>query len=235
MCGRYTLTRPGDALADLASETGVPPESLAPETAKDGDDPLDRPRYNVAPTHEVPVAKRSDEGALAVEPMQWGFSGHRERLLINARCETVTEKPSFAEAFEERRCLIPADGFFEWRRNGKDRLAYHFHLASREPFFFAGLWQPPPGPRGPLRCVILTTRANDVVAPVHDRMPVILPRGDRLRWLEDAAPDELGTLLVPLAGSMLDKTPVGPRVNKVSNDDPELIEPARHVENLTLF
>ncbi|MEM1245052.1 MAG: SOS response-associated peptidase [Acidobacteriota bacterium] len=231
MCGRYTLTKPGDALAELdLDDEGLDAELLAP-------------RFNVAPTQRLPVV-RSDgavatrPGPLSAAPMRWGFGAHARRgsgkLLINARSESVTEKPSFREAFAERRCLVPADGFFEWRRNGRDRLAYHFHRPDRGVFFFAGLWQAERGHDEP-GYVVLTTRANDAVAHVHDRMPVILDADRGRTWLAEAPEAELLELLAPLPAVGIESTAVGPGVNKVTLDDPSLVEPVRHVENLTLF
>ena len=223
MCGRYTLTRPGEALDQLLGDD------------VDIDEELLAPRYNVAPTHTVPVARpRHDTEAIEVVPMSWGFLGHKDRLLINARCETVTEKSSFREAFDERRCLIPADGFYEWRRSGKARNAFHFHHPDRSAFFFAGLWQERRFTKDAERCVILTTRANSTVASVHDRMPVILGRSTGDRWLERDATC-LEELFEPAPEAEITGTPVGPLVNKVENDSPELILEERHVENLSLF
>lgn len=220
MCGRYTLTKPGDALAEL----DVDPGEL------DGE--LLAPRFNVAPTQRLPVV-RTD----GVSAMRWGFGARSRRggkLLINARSESVTEKQSFSRAFAERRCLVPADGFFEWRRSGKDRLAFHFHRPQRRAFFFAGLWQEERGHAEP-GYVLLTTRANQTVADVHDRMPVIFDVERGRTWLAEESEDELLGLLEPLADSEILRTPVGPGVNKVTLDDPSLLEPVRHVENLTLF
>lgn len=222
MCGRYTLSKPGDALAELGVDTD------------DLDETLLAPRFNVAPTQRLPVVVARD--ALKATGMAWGFPAQGSgRLLINARSESVAEKPSFRDAFAERRCLVPADGFYEWRRSGRDRNAFHFHTADRKPFFFAGLWQEPPKASADPGYVVVTTRANDFVASVHDRMPVILDPERGRTWLKEAPEAELLDLLQPSEEGLLTKTAVGPKVNKVAHDDPSLLEPTRHVENLTLF
>ena len=158
--------------------------------------------------------------------------GHR---LINARAETVRTTPAFRSAFKQRRCLVLADGFYEWQREGRRRRPYHFRRPDTKPFAFAGLWEawrdraePEGEPAGePLRtCALLTTRANEVVAPVHHRMPVILPPDAYGAWMDPATPAAAAhALLVPAPAGELVAYPVSARVNSPEHDDPSLVEP----------
>src|SRR5262249_46131563 len=154
MCGRFSLTKP-QAVAELL---GLPE---VPELF---------PRYNVAPTQMVAAALESG-GGRRLSLMRWGITPpwSPTMLLLNAKAETVADKPTFRAAFRRRRCLVPADGFFEWQKVGARKQPYHFRLRDGAPFAFAGIWEP--GEDSPACCVITTT-PNELVAPVHDRMPV---------------------------------------------------------------
>ena len=224
MCGRYTLSSPGDLVADLFDLDQVPEIP---------------PRYNVAPTQEVAVVRREDDHR-AFRWLRWGLVpfwaddpsiGNR---MINARAETAAEKPAFRAAFKKRRCLVLADGFYEWQKvHGGAKQPWLFRLASGEPFAFAGLWESwrdDEAPEGepPLETVtLLTTDANPVVAPVHHRMPVILGREDHNLWLDPAIADRerLEALLDPYVPEEMVAHPVSRRVNKPQNDDPSVVEP----------
>ena len=178
MCGRFTLATPAQSVAQL-----FPLFDLA-----EADLP---PRYNIAPTQAVLAVRVGPEGAPEPARLRWGLVpswaddlaiGNR---LINARADTAAVKPAFRSAFRRRRCLVLADGFYEWQKAGAARQPWHFGLKGAEPFAFAGLWERwdrggPPLPT----CTLLTTDANDVVPPVHDRMPAILPRESFERWLD---------------------------------------------------
>jgi putative SOS response-associated peptidase YedK len=175
MCGRFTLASPFVAVTERF-HAAAPPDL--------------RPRYNIAPGQEVLCVIR--DGANRIEPLRWGLIpfwakdpaiGNR---LINARAETVAEKPSFRSAFAKRRCLVVADGFFEWRPAGKRKVPVYIFLKSKKPFGFAGLYESwkDPGGREIRTCTIITTEANEIVRPIHDRMPVILPEGVEDRWLD---------------------------------------------------
>jgi putative SOS response-associated peptidase YedK len=200
-----------------------------------GSMPLEwRPRYNVAPSQ--PVAVVADAQTRQVEWMRWGLIpswakdmeiGNR---LINARSETVMEKPSFRQAFAHRRCVLLADGFYEWQHlEGKKGPAtpFHFHLAERKPFGLAGLWETWQNPEGQLlrSCTILTTRANGVVSDVHERMPVILLGADLWRWILPAAPEVHQAMLQPLPDELLARFPVSKMVNDPGNDQPGCVLP----------
>jgi putative SOS response-associated peptidase YedK len=217
MCGRYMLTTPVDALRQLFLFTELP--NLAP-------------RYNIAPTQEVPIVRRSHDGAARELLMvRWGLVpywaddpkiGNR---LINARAESVARAPAFREAYRRRRCLVPADGFFEWRKDGRARQPLLVRRKDQAPFAFAGLWERWAQPGGAVlrSCTIITCPPNALISPVHDRMPVILAPGDLERWLDPEADGR--ELLGPCPAEWLEALPVSPRVNSPQNDDPECILP----------
>jgi putative SOS response-associated peptidase YedK len=218
VCGRYTLKAPREAIAEAFDLANVP-QLL--------------PRFNIAPPQPVPVVRldpTSGERSLAF--LQWGLIpswaddpaiGNR---LINARADTVAEKPAFRSAFKKRRCLVPADGFYEWKReNGKT--PYYFRLKDESPFAFAGLWERWEKGDEPLEsCTLITCAANGVVGAVHNRMPVILKPDDYTRWLDSEQPraEVLVRLLAPLPDDWLAAHPVGKLVNNPSHEDPRCIE-----------
>lgn len=217
MCGRYTLTSPIDRLIDEFGLAGA-----------DGDL---HPNFNVAPTQEV-AAVVAENGVRRLEMLRWGLvpswaddPGIGARM-INARSETAPEKPSFRGAFRRRRCLIPADGFYEWKREEGGKQPFYIHMGDGRPFAFAGLWES--WNDGEIRsCTILTTSANDLVGPVHERMPVILPAGDRDAWLDpEAEREELASLLRPYPGDDLETFPVSRFVNSPRNNDERCVQPA---------
>jgi putative SOS response-associated peptidase YedK len=221
MCGRYTLISPDDVLDELGV---APPAGL-------------RPRYNVAPTDEMPVVLVR-EGARVCELHRWGLipswaeSPKVGAKMINARAETAATRPAFRSAMARRRCLVAADGFYEWRREGKKRFPYWIHRADRKALSFAGLWETwkPPEDEGAdwlLSFTILTGAANSLVGEIHDRMPIAIAAADRERWLEpELGVDGIEDLLVPPPVDELEMTAVSTRVNKVANDDPSCLEPA---------
>src|SRR5262245_49539638 len=186
MCGRYTLKANSH---DVATLFDVPP-------------PADwKPRYNVAPTQMVACVRQKDTARELVR-LRWGLIPNWAKdpkiaySLINARSETAATKPSFRSAMKRRRCLIAADGFFEWKKVGKAKMPVHFHLKGGEPFAFAGLWEywKPANGDAIESCTIMTTEANELVKPYHDRMPVILPTVHYDHWL-DAKDEESDRLL----------------------------------------
>lgn len=219
MCGRYTLSDPGDLLDEL----GV---TAAPSLS---------PRYNIAPTQEVLAVRQEGDDRLAVG-LRWGLIPYWAKdaaignRMINARSETVAEKPSFKHALKRRRCLIPADGFYEWVKTSAKgpKQPYHIHFEGHRPFVFAGLWEVwKKGPEPIESCTVLTTDANEEIRPVHHRMPVILEGDKRDAWLDPSIEDSdlLSTLLGPLPDGSLQLTPVSTRVNSPRNDVPECLEP----------
>jgi putative SOS response-associated peptidase YedK len=219
MCGRFTLAVPTE---QLAAQFQLP---AAPELAA---------RYNIAPTQEIAVV-RADDGGRRLSLMRWGLvpSWAKELAIgakmINARSETAAEKPAFRSAMKQRRCLIPADGFYEWQARPGGKQPFYIHMADGRPFAFAGLWEQWRTPEGPWleTCTILTTAANELMSPLHDRMPVIVAPEHYGLWLDpglhDAGP--LQELLAPYPAEAMAVSPVSKAVNKVGNDDPSLIAP----------
>jgi putative SOS response-associated peptidase YedK len=217
MCGRYTLSTPVGKLAEEFDLSGSLPDLQS--------------SYNVAPTQEVPAVVAGN-GGRRLEMLRWGLipswaddPGIGSRM-INARSETVAEKPSFRRAFKERRCLIPADGFYEWQKTNGSKQPYYFRMKDGRPFAFAGLWESWAGDGEIRSCTILTTDANHLVGEIHQRMPVILPSEYYELWLEPAVrePDQLLPLLNPYPTDEMEAYPVSRRVNSPSNDDPGCVE-----------
>lgn len=194
------------------------------------------PRYNVAPTQDISVVGLGKEGPNLIQ-MRWGLVPSWSKdpkagaPLINARADTVAVKPAFREAFRKRRCLIVADGFYEWTGEKEQKQAWYITLKNGEPFGFAALWErwrPPAGAPGEpiLSAAIVTTDANDAIAHIHHRMPVILDPADHAAWLDPgAAPDRLAALLKPLPSTAVQAYRVGKTVNAVRNDGPECVAP----------
>lgn len=215
MCGRYTLTSDADEVLEAFD---VPP--LAFDY---------RPRYNVAPGQDAPVVAQ-DRGGRRMGLMRWGlvpaWADDPSTGFINARAESVTRTPSFRDAFRRRRCLIPSDGFYEWRRDGRTKVPFHFRpeagLVS-----FAGIWErwSRPGRETRYGFAILTVAANEDVAPVHHRMPLVVTPGERAVWLDSATPaDVLEALAVPSPPGSFTARRVSTRVNAPTADDPSLLE-----------
>jgi putative SOS response-associated peptidase YedK len=243
MCGRFTLTRPSKALKDWFPLYDFP------------DLP---PRYNIAPTQPVVAIRRRPGSSGEAVLLRWGLIPHWAddpaigNRLINARCESAAEKPAFRSAFQRRRCLVLADGFFEWRKTsgqederdvrqgtlfGVDdeptirrprgkKQPYHIRLRDGQPFAFAGLWDAWDKERERIEsCTILTTDANKLVLPLHDRMPVILPAEHYDLWLdpEEDSADALQAVLQSYPADAMTASPVNPRVNDPRHDDPSCV------------
>ncbi len=228
MCGRYTLTAPDPA--QLRARFGIS-ESVALT-----------PRFNIAPGDAILAITTDRAGAARAESLRWGLvppfvkEPPRSGAMINARAETVAEKPAFRGAFARLRCLIPADGFYEWGRLGDDpdpdaratgsKRAFHITQADHAPFAFAGLWSVwhRGTPEEIRSATIITTAANDRIAPLHDRMPAILGAGDEAAWLDAATPAPvLHSLLGGLSSEQTDLRPVGPAVNNARYDGPDCL------------
>lgn len=215
MCGRTSLSVPVDVLTrrfNAQPRSGVEIH----------------PRYNIAPGEDL-VAVQNDAPA-EFDMLEWGFipewadDPDDVPTPINARSETAAEKPMFREAFEERRCLIPADGFYEWAGSRGSKQPYRIERVDRAPYAYAGLWETWTPPEGAPRvtCTILTTEANAVVDDIHDRMPVILEREEEATWLNGGV-DELQSLCDPYPAAELRAYPVSKRVNNPQNDSPDLL------------
>ncbi len=190
-------------------------------------------RYNIAPTQEHPVIVARG-GALQARPMRWGLvpywtqSAASASKMINLRAETTAEKPAFGNLLSSKRCLVPADGFYEWRKLGKERLPMLIQIKNRELFGFAGLWDVWRKPDGALleSFTILTCPPNDLLRGIHDRMPVMIQQKDEPRWLDPAAGfRHVAPLLAPYPSESMEAFPVSSRVNSVANDDKGCAEP----------
>jgi putative SOS response-associated peptidase YedK len=223
MCGRFVLTAQPEAIQQTFNLTTMPA--------------VMEPRYNVAPTQPVAVITNEDSTALTFH--RWGLVPSWAKditignQMINARSESAAEKPSFRAAFRRRRCIIPSDGFYEWKAEGKAKQPMYIHMEGRALFGMAGLWeiwQSPDG--GELRtCTILTTAANDFMREYHERMPVILSPDDYDLWLspkEEPLPVLQG-LMKSYTGTNLTAYPVSKAVNRAGTDSPDMVEPLRQL------
>jgi len=230
MCGRYTLTSQADLLADLELARAEPTEAASEWW---------RPRWNIAPTQPAPVVIQDRDGARVVELMRWGLVPHWAdglsigARMINARVEGILAKPAFRDVIRRRRCLVPADGFFEWRTVAGKRRPLFIHPEPRRLVTFAGVWsrwrsKDPDSPLEVDTYSILTVPASPMVRPVHDRMPLVLPAAQRAAWLDRAIVDAEPIEAMLAAASALDGwelTPVSMRVNKPEHDDPSCLDP----------
>jgi putative SOS response-associated peptidase YedK len=220
MCGRFALTADPNVIQTAFDLTSIPDIMV--------------PRFNIAPTQPVAVIANDDPKALTFHRWglvpSWAKDTKIGNQMINARSESAHEKPSFRSAFKRRRCLIPADGFFEWKKQGSEKTPMFIQVNDGDVFAMAGLWEiwhSPDG--GELRtCTILTTEANSFMQAMHDRMPVILDKEDFALWL---SPDEepvpkLQALMKPYDPDQMSAYPVSKLVNKPGNDTPEVIERA---------
>jgi putative SOS response-associated peptidase YedK len=220
MCGRFTQAAPGEVIDEVFDLLDVP--RLAP-------------RYNIAPTQDVAAVRTVSGGRRELLQLHWGLipSWAKDRSIgsrmINARAETVADKPAFRAALRSRRCLVLADGFYEWQRLGARKQPYFIGLHDGGPFAFAGLWErwAPEGSEPVESCTILTTTANEVIAAIHERMPVILDAQDHAAWLDPDVREASGLLplLRPQPAEAVRAYPVGLLVNNPANDVPACREP----------
>jgi putative SOS response-associated peptidase YedK len=224
MCGRFTLRAPSSVVAAQFGVFEMPPFT---------------PRFNVAPTQPVAVVRYAP-GAEELERelvwLRWGLVPSWAKdpaignKMINARAETVAQKPSFRAAFRRRRCLVAADGFYEWQRTGRQKQPYFIRMQDDRPFAFAGLWESWEGADHSAleTCTLLTTEPNELMEPIHNRMPVILRAEDYGQWLDPAiqTPEPLAPLLRPFPSDEMTAYPVSTYVNSPTRDDPQCIERA---------
>lgn len=220
MCGRFTLTVDPADLKDDFPEFTFPAQVPA--------------RYNIAPTQ--PVLVLPNDGTNKADFFVWGLIPSWAKdpaigsRLINARAETLAEKPSFRSAYKYHRCLIFADGFFEWQAQAGSKVPHHIRMKSGKPFAFAGLWEHWQSPDGSeiKSATIITTSPNELMAPIHDRMPVILQSNDYAQWLDPTPlfPVDLNSLLIPYPAAEMVAYPISTLVNSPANDRPEVLLPA---------
>lgn len=220
MCGRFTLIATGE---EIAAHYDLP------------EAPFVAPRYNIAPTQPVAAVRLApDSGEREFTHFQWGLVPSWSKdpsvgsRMINARSETAAEKPSFRSAFKRRRCLIPASGFYEWQKTNGSKQPIYIHAAEGKLLSFAGLWEYWQSADGSelATCTILTTGPNDLMEPIHNRMPVVLEPDDYAMWLDPETPaDQLMHLLRPVESEFLEAYPVSTLVNNPRNEDPAAIEP----------
>jgi len=225
MCGRFTLRAPASVVAEHFAVFDMPPFS---------------PRFNIAPSQPVVVVRLDPQRTppqMGTANLRWGLIpswakdpaiGNR---MINARWETAAGKPAFRAAFRRRRCLVAADGFYEWQRTGKQKQPYFIRMHDESPFAFAGLWEAWEGPDHSFieSCTLLTTEPNELIRPIHNRMPVILAAEAYQQWLDPDVqnPDQLAPLLPPYPSKEMVADPVSTYVNSPAHDDPRCIEPQR--------
>jgi putative SOS response-associated peptidase YedK len=219
MCGRYLLISNPEAIRLLAKYL---------------EQPNFPPRYNVAPTQPIPIVRLQD-GKRQFVLMRWGLlpawvkDPKTFTLLVNGRGESVLEKPAFKNAMKRRRCLIPADGFYEWKEEGKLKRPFVVRPRDGQPVMFAGLWETWTGPNGEEldTAAIVTTEANKTLYPIHHRMPVIVEEKDFDAWLDCAnvSANEAAALLKPAPEDLMQAYEISPAVNRVANDGPEVLEP----------
>ena len=229
MCGRFAfwITR-----KRLKEEFDLPgPEDALPEIP---------PRYNIAPGTDIAAVRNLPDKPRELAMLRWGLipswakdkkTGYR---MINARAESVMKKPAFRNAFRYRRCLIPASGFYEWQKRDGKKQPWFITLRDTDLFAFAGLWERWKNPENESEviesCTIITTDSNELVRPLHNRMPVVLERPDYERWLSRQTPDrDLAALLRPLPSSKMTAWPVTPKVNSPANDSPECVKPLKNL------
>ncbi|GAB1538567.1 SOS response-associated peptidase [Scytonema sp. NUACC21] len=220
MCGRFTLSQPATALA----------QSFHLEKAPDLE-----PQYNIAPTQMVAAVLYNQESdRRELHSLRWGLIPSWAKdpgmgsKLINARSETVAEKPAFRTAFKRQRCLVVADGFYEWQQRDGKKQPFYFRLQNENPFGFAGLWEQWKSPQGETitSCTILTTVANELLQPIHDRMPVILQQQNYDFWLDPLlkVPEMLQQLLQPYPSEAMTAYPVGTVVNNPRHNSPDCVK-----------
>lgn len=217
MCGRFALKAPA---SELASRFKL-------------DETVDVvPRYNIAPGTDIPVIRRSPEGKRVMQLLRWGLVPHWAKdpsigaKLSNARGETVADKPSYRDAFRRRRCLVPADGFYEWKADGQQKQAYYFSMESGEPFALGGVWETWRASDGNIlrTCCLITTEPNEIMTPVHDRMPVIISPENYEQWLT-GEPAAAQVLIKTYPDQGMQAWAVSRRVNRSGEEGADLVLP----------
>ena len=228
MCGRFASSTPPEVMRQMFGTKNLVPNFPA--------------RFNIAPTQDVLTVRLNPKtGERSLDPLRWGLIPHWAKdssigvKLTNARAEGISDKPSFRDAFRRRRCIIPADAFYEWKTGTKPKQPYAIRRADRQSLALAGLWENWKAPDGQWvrTCTIITTEANPLIAPLHDRMPVILPPENYGLWLGDepSTSEVLKAILKPFPAEQMEAYPVGFAVSKIGNEGAVLLEPiGEHVQ-----
>jgi putative SOS response-associated peptidase YedK len=249
MCGRYTIAHSTEEILDrfeaiLSAASGISSDASGTQ----GDDPLlpTRANYNVAPTIAVPIILRPkmDDGELGGRTLfaaKWGLlpswikDPRKTKPFINARAETLLESRMFKSPYKQHRCIIPADSFYEWQRTADSKIPMRILMKDHGLFGFAGIWEEWRGPENEKirSCSIITVAANELVQPVHDRMPAILSRENESLWLDTSKfePEDLSKILAPYPKELMELYPVSNLVNSVKNNSPELTLPREHANS----
>lgn len=227
MCGRFSL--------------GLPAAKIAERFEVEMDSTSWRPNYNASPGQDLPIIFY-EEGKRRLQFSRWGFPASETHAksapIINARSETVAEKKMFREAISQRRCLVPADGFYEWQKEEGKKLPFRFCLTNGKPFAMAGLWESCVSPEGEPRSffIILTTRPNSLVKTIHDRMPVLLLPKNEALWLSpEGGMEKWQSVLKPYPPKSMQKYMVSTRVNSIRNNDPSLLEEVKEEKQMKFF
>ena len=221
MCGRFSLTASAELLRSFFY-------------LLEGTPLFEQPRYNIAPSQEVAAIRCDFNQRRTLAPLRWGLipswskDANMGARMINARAETLLQKPAFRAIFKKHRCLIPADGFYEWRKDGRRKQPFHIHMRDNKPFAFAGLWDHWQGPDGASieTCAIITTDSNALILPIHGRMPVILDPGEYAAWLDPGLEDpaRLSPLLRPHPAAPMEVRAVGDYINTPRNEGKRCLE-----------
>jgi putative SOS response-associated peptidase YedK len=231
MCGRYRI-KDTERLTREVRERFSIPDWVTNEFAG-----FNTPRYNIGPGQDIGALVRRDDGQVKGTMLRWGYvpywdASERPKVApINARSESAFENGMFKQSIQRRRCLVPADGFYEWRRleGGTIKLPFDIHLKGERPFLMAGIYEAATQLR-PATCLVFTTRPNELMTPIHDRMPVILDPDNAAAWLERGAmpKERFVELMEPHAAADMEAIPISTLVNSIKNEGPEVLTPASH-------
>jgi putative SOS response-associated peptidase YedK len=231
MCGRYRI-KDTDRLTKEMRERFNIPDWVTNEFAG-----FNTPRYNIGPGQDIGALVQDADGRIKGATLRWGYVPYWETEArpkvapINARSEEAFDKGMFRQSIQRRRCLVPADGFYEWRRldDGKTKLPFDIHLKGERPFVMAGIYESAT-PQRPSTCLLFTTGPNELMSPIHDRMPVILEPAEAAAWLErgEMPKDKFATLMKPHSATDMEAIPISTLVNSIKNEGPEVLTPASH-------
>ena len=238
MCGRFTLKTPIESICRQINLFDIWPQE--PQGLQS------IPRYNICPSEEILVFRKgfgspvdtSRASAVELLTMQWGFSAEKMKRIVNTRAETILDQERTPRGEPAKRCVIVADGYYEWKQEGTHKIPYYFFRPQQKIFGMAGLWRPAKDQAGNITesCTIITVPANEKVGKIHERMPALLDIAQTLRWLEvDLRRESIQDLLIPAPNAWLQSYPVHHRINRVGIDDPQCVKPVYYDEQRSLF